>query len=274
MNNIFDLTNKVVVITGGSGMLGQKYAETICELNGVPIIIDIDRGEIESVVENLNKEFGPAFGIQSDITSEKSIINACDTILKKYEHIDVLINNAALTVRGVSERAADFFLPLEEYPIEIWDEMVNVNLTGHFICSKIIGREMIKNKSGNIINISSEIGLISPDQRIYEGIKNPYSDGPLNNPPGYSATKAGLIYMTKYLASCWGKYNIRVNTLCPGGVYDGHDEKFLFNYSRLVPMDRMAQKDEYKGAIAFLSSNASSYMTGSVVVIDGGKTCW
>ena len=152
--------------------------------------------------------------------------------------------------------------------------MLNVNLTGHFICSKVFGREMIKNKSGNIINISSEIGIISPDQRIYEGIKNPYSDGPLNNPPGYSATKAGLIYMTKYLASCWGNYNIRVNVLCPGGVYDGHDEKFVVNYSRLVPMDRMAQKDEYKAAIAFLSSNASSYMTGSVLVIDGGKTCW
>ena len=163
---------------------------------------------------------------------------------------------------------------MEEYPIDIWEKMVDVNLTGHFICSKVFGKEMIKNKSGNIINISSEIGLISPDQRIYKGIKNPYSDGPLNNPPAYSATKAGLISLTRYLSSAWGKYNIRVNVLCPGGVFDGHDEKFVENYSNLVPMDRMANKDEYIGAIAFLSSDASSFMTGSILVIDGGKTAW
>ena len=274
MKNIYTLDGKTVVITGGTGMLGKKHAEVICELKGVPIILDVNKKKIENVVDNLIRDHGPAYGIVADITNEESILNASKVILKKYKSIDVLINNAALTVRGVSTRAADFFLPLEEYPIEIWEEMLNVNLTGHFICSKVFGKEMIKNNSGNIINISSEIGLISPDQRIYEGIKNPYSDGPLNNPPGYSATKAGLIYMTKYLASFWGKYNVRVNALCPGGVYDGHDERFVSNYSRLVPMDRMAGKDEYKAAIGFLSSNASSYMTGGVLVIDGGKTCW
>jgi NAD(P)-dependent dehydrogenase (short-subunit alcohol dehydrogenase family) len=270
----YDLTDKIVVITGGAGMLGQRHAEVVCELKGVPVILDIDQDRIDVVVDRLNKDYGVGFGLSADIASERNIKEAVDHIVSKFGSIHVLINNAALTARGMAERAADCFASFEDYRLDIWEEMVKVNLTGHFICSKLIGKHMIQKKHGVIINIASEIGLIGPDQRIYKGIKNPYTGGPLSNPPGYSVTKAGLIHMTKYLAACWGQHNIRVNTLCPGGVYDNHEENFVKNYSNLVPLARMAFKDEYKGAIAFLATDASSFMTGSTLVVDGGKTCW
>ncbi len=270
----FNLQGKQVLITGGSGVLGEKHAEVICDLGGSPIISDIENESTQNLVNKLQNKYNTGIGLVADISDEEDMKRAIKSILGKVNRIDVLINNAALTARGMAERAADFFECFEDYKYDAWKEMINVNLTGHFIVSKLVGKLMIQQRSGVIINIASEIGLIGPDQRIYRGIKNPYNDGPLSSPPSYPLTKAGVIYLTKYLDACWGKYNVRINTLCPGGVFDNHEKKFVKNYSNLVPLARMAQKDEYKGAIAFLATDASSFMTGSTLVVDGGKTCW
>ena len=274
MNKQFEINNKVVIITGGAGMLGTRYANLVCDLGGIPIIIDIDKDKINKVVKKLKKKNINSFGYSANIQNESEIIKKKKLIIKKYKRIDILINNAALTAKGMSNKGSDFFKALEEYPLDLWEKLIDVNLTGHFICSKIFGKNMIKNRSGIIVNVSSEIGLISPDKRIYKGIKNPYSKGPLNNPPPYSATKAGLIQMSNYLSIKWAKYNVRVNSFCPGGVFDNHDKKFVKRYSNLVPMGRMAFKDEYLGPIAFLISNASYAINGKTLVVDGGKTSW
>ena len=274
MINEYNLKGKNILITGGAGMLGKRHAEVVCELGGTPIILDVDQDSNDKIINYIKNNYGRGLGAVANISDEENMKKAIDYIITELKHIDVLINNAALTARGMADRATDFFDCFEDYKYDVWKEMINVNLTGHFISTKLVGKLMIQQRSGVIINIASEIGLIGPDQRIYKGIKNPYTGGPLSSPPCYPLTKAGVIYMTKYLAACWGKYNVRINTLCPGGVFDNHEEKFVNNYSNLVPLARMADKDEYKGSIAFLATDASSFMTGSTLVVDGGKTCW
>jgi len=272
--NIFSLINKVCIITGGAGLLGTKHTETVIEAGGTPVILDIDDEKINKVIMTLNKKYGKkVFGLNVDITSKEALEAAKKAILKKYKRIDVLINNAANNPKLDNKATLPTWMRLENFPLEMWNQDINVGLTGAFLASQVFGFEMAKKKRGVILNISSELGIIGPDQRIYrkKGLKE--NEQPVK-PVTYPVVKSAIIGLTKYMATYWADKGIRINALCPGGVYNNQDDAFVKKLTNLIPLGRMADKDEYKATILYLISDASSYMTGSVVVVDGGRTAW
>lgn len=271
----FSLKDQVAVITGGAGMLGIQHAEAVAELGGIAILMDHSEDNLQKAVPHLTELFGNQIvGVHGDVTEKKDIEAVVQTALKKFGRIDILINNSSMTVKGGTEKYGNYFAPFEEYPLELWQKALHINLSGLFLCTQRIGKVMCEQKKGVIVNIASVAGVVGPDHRIYQGIKNQYGGPPFNTPISYTATKSAIVGMTRYLATYWAPFNIRINSLSPGGVYDGHDETFVKNYTYRVPLGRMANRDEYKGAIAFLASDASSYMTGSNLIIDGGWTAW
>ena len=274
VKDMFNLSGKVAVITGGAGLLGSKHAEAIAEMGGIPILLDMDEEKLKEKAAYLREKYSAECdGILADITSKSQILSAVGQILEKYHEVDILVNNAALTVKRGSEKFKDYFASFEEYPLDLWEMALRVNLTGTFLVTQAIGKEMVKQGKGVILNIASDVGVISPDHRIYRKTAD-YKGMPFNTPISYSVSKAALIHFTKYLATYWADKNIRVNSLSPAGVYDGHDPEFVKKLTNLIPLGRMADRDEYKGAIVFLVSDASSFMTGANLIIDGGRTCW
>ena len=268
----FDLTGKVAVITGGAGLLGEKHAEAIAEFGGIPILLDInEKIGIEKSKRISNKYQVDCKFFYCDITDESQIISIRDSLLSMFGHTDILINNAAIDPKVDAKREKNLSR-LENFPIEQWNMELAVGLTGAMLCSKIYGNEMAKKDKGVILNISSDLGIIAPDQRIYKKEGLPENEQPVK-PVTYSVIKHGLVGLTKYLATYWqGK--VRCNTLCPGGLYTGQPEEFVNKISDLISMGRMANPDEYKAAIVFMVSDASSYMNGSSMVIDGGRSIW
>tara|TARA_Y100000361_G_C11158824_1_gene345846 strand:+ start:954 stop:1781 length:828 start_codon:yes stop_codon:yes gene_type:complete len=275
MKNLFDLTDKVALITGGGGLLGPKHAEAIIEYGGKVILADWHEDRVKLKAEDLNKKYNKniAIGVYMDVTNKNSIEN----VLNNFPNIDILINNAAKDPKvkkgeGNLKPTSRFEIMTEEY----WKEGIDAAINGTFLVSQAVANKM-KTKSdkikGVILNISSDLGVIAPDQRIYrkEGVAE---DEQNVKPITYSAAKWAVIGMTKYLGVYFAKEGIRVNALSPTGVYNNHPEDFVKKLSNIIPMGRMADIDEYKGAIVFLCSDASSYMTGENVVIDGGKTVW
>ena len=270
----FDLTNKVAVITGGAGLLGIQHAEAIAEYGGNPVILDIDLKKAERASKNIENKFNVrSAGLKVDITSQTSVLNIFEKIIHTFSKVDILINNAANDPKVKKKDEAKPWSRFEEFPIDIWNQDIAVGLTGAFICSKVFGSHMASNKKGVILNIASDLGVIAPDQRIYEKPNKPKHMQEVK-PVTYSVVKTGIIGLTKYLATYWANDNIRVNSISPGGVYNDQPDDFVEKLTNLIPMKRMATKDEYKSAIVFLVSEASSYMTGSNLVIDGGRTCW
>lgn len=269
----FDITGMVCVVTGGAGLIGKKHAEAVIEGGGIPVLLDISLNALKSAKETLIKTYSYA-NIEialADITDRANIQLVCNDLVKKYGHIDALINNAANNpkVEGGSQNlAATKFV---DFPVEVWDADLKVGLTGALICAQVFGAQMEKQGKGVIINIGSDYGIISPDQRIYrkEGIPE---DEQIIKPISYSVVKHGIMGMTKYLAAYWGKSGIRVNTLCPASLYNGQDEEFVSKISKLIPMGRMSDPDEYVGTVLYMLSDASSYMTGATVLLDGGRT--
>lgn len=275
IHSLFDLTGRVAFITGGAGLLGQKHAEAIAEAGGHVVLVDQDRPRVREASKTVAQRHGvKTLGLACDITREEEVKETVEKAVKEFRKIDILINNAAMTAKEGTRSQNDYFAPFEDYPLQLWERALAVNLTGLFLCTQAVGRVMVRQKRGVVVNIASTAGVVGPHHAIYQGVKSPYSGKPFNTPIAYSTTKAGVINFTRYLATYWAKHNIRVNALSPGGVYDGHDPAFVKNYSSLVPMDRMAEQDEYKGAILFLVSDASSYMTGTNLIVDGGLTSW
>jgi NAD(P)-dependent dehydrogenase (short-subunit alcohol dehydrogenase family) len=263
IQKIFDLTDKVVIITGSSGMLGTQYAYGLSECGANVILADIDISKSKITEKQIKKKFSTdPMSIKLDLTNKESILSMTSLILKKYSKIDVLINNAAY--QGNSKIRSSGFENLE---LETWNQAIDVNLTGVFLCCQSIGKQMIKQKSGNIINIASTYGLVGPDQRIY-------GKSGQNSAIFYAATKSAILNLTRYLATYWEGKGIRVNTFSPGGVENNQDPNFIKRYSKKTPLGRMAKKDEYVGSMIFLASDASSYMTGSNLIVDGGWTAW
>jgi len=268
----FDMTDKVTVITGGAGMLGVKHAEAIAEFGGIPILLDIDKKSSTEKASKISNEYQVDCEFKlCDITDESKISSVRDLLLSKYGRIDILINNATIDPK-VDAKSEKNLSRLENFPIDQWNLELSVGLTGSMLCSKVFGTEMANNGKGVILNISSDLGIIAPDQRIYKKEGLPENKQPVK-PVTYSVIKHGLIGLTKYLATYWpGK--VRCNALCPGGIYADQPEDFVQRLTDLIPLGRMAKNDEYKGAVQFLCSDASAYLNGAVIPMDGGRSCW
>jgi NAD(P)-dependent dehydrogenase (short-subunit alcohol dehydrogenase family) len=273
LNELFSLKGRVAVITGGAGLLGTKHAEIIAEAGGIPVLIDLAGANPAIRAEAISREFNvPCLGLAGDITDLAQLENMRDTILERFERIDILINNAANNPK-MEKREGTNFSRLEDFPIEIWEADLRVGLMGAFLCSRVFGTEMARRKSGVILNIASDLAVIAPDQRLYREPGVPEGEQPVK-PVTYSVVKSGLIGLTRYLATYWNDSGVRANAISPGGIYNRQPEDFVQRLSQLIPMGRMAHADEYKGAILFLCSDASSYMTGANLVVDGGRSCW
>ena len=273
MTDRFRLDNKVVVVTGGAGLLGLKHAEAVAEAGGIPVLLDVDGHCAKKAADRIKEKFGKnCIAIEGDVTSESAVRQMIKSLLNDFGHIDVLINNAAFNPKVAPEESTAF-TRFENYSLEQWEKELSVGLTGSFICSKAIGPIMADKGYGVITNVSSDLGLIAPDQRIYalEGLQE---DAQPVKPVTYSVVKHGIIGLTRYLATYWAHRGVRSNALCPGGVYVDQPDDFVQNLTNLIPLGRMAQSDDYKGAIQFLCSDASAYMNGAIVVIDGGRSCW
>lgn len=269
----FMIKDKVCVITGGAGLLGRKHAEAVLEGKGIPILLDISIERLEKSKEILRGEY-PNSELEifvADIIDKNDLQKIRDILLEKYGHIDVLINNAANNPKvegGSNNLAATIFT---EFSTDIWNADIAVGLTGALLCSQVFGKVMEQQEKGVILNIGSDYAIIAPDQRIYRKNGVPEEEQ-IIKPISYSVVKHGLIGMTKYLAAYWAKKGIRVNTLCPASLYNGQNEEFVNKISELIPMGRMSEPEEYVCTILYMISEASSYMTGATVILDGGRT--
>lgn len=273
VENLFRLDGRVAVITGGAGLLGYQHAVTIAELGGLPVLLDINAEGLAANVARLAAESGcEALPLVVDITDLKALQEACAAILERHGKIDILINNAARNPKVESSDGKDFSR-LENFPWEQWQLDLDVGLGGAFNCAKVFGSRMAAQGGGVIVNIASDLGVIAPDQRLYRVDGKAAEEQPVK-PVTYSVVKHGLIGLTKYLATYWCEQGVRCNALSPGGVYAGQNEVFLGKLSQLIPLGRMARVDEYRGALAFLCSDASSYMNGANLVVDGGRSTW
>lgn len=271
MSNLFSLKGKTIFITGGAGLLGSKHAEAVVEYGGRAIIADIDYSKAKDVSDKINAQHSGALATPCyvDITKKESV----ELAVSEFNKIDVLINNAALDPKV--EKGLQSINRFENIDIHMWQSFMSVSLEGAFLCSQVVSQKMLETDvSGVIINIASDLGVIAPDQRLYRDTSLPEAEQPVK-PVTYSVAKWGLIGLTKYLSTYFADKNIRVNSLSPGGVYNDQLPKdFVGRLEDLIPLHRMANINDYKGAIVFLCSNASSYMTGHNLIIDGGRSVW
>lgn len=271
VQNAFDLTGRVALVTGGPGLLGKEFCRTLAEAGAAVAVVDIDAAGCSVVAADLISQGYPALAVPTDITQPEAVQNMVSTVLQAFGRLDILVNSAALDPKfdpqHLGPGASGAF---EDYPLASWQQALDVNLTGMFLCCQAAVKPMLAQKKGVIINICSTYGLGGPDQRIYEKPGQPKRYKPVY----YTVTKAGVLGMTKYLATYYGEQNIRVNALTPGGVYNNHDEDFVRAYAYRTVMGRMAQPHEMNGALLFLASDASTYMTGNNLVVDGGWTAW
>ena len=265
---LFDLTEKVIILTGSAGRLGTNYAHALSAAGSNVILVDIDNKKNIELGNTLSKKYKTKpLVCNIDITKKSELSLIRKQILKKYGKIDGLVNNAFYSPRTNIEKSA---MKFEKFDLNLWNEVIAVNLTSVFLCCQEFGKIMAKQKAGgSIVNISSIYGINGADQRIYGTSK-------LNSPPSYAATKGAIVNLTRYLAAYWNRKNIRVNTMTLGGVLDKSymDNNFIKNYSHKTMLGRMANNDEYNGGLLFLLSNASAYMTGANLIIDGGWSAW
>jgi 2-deoxy-D-gluconate 3-dehydrogenase len=273
----FDLTGRVAVVTGGPGLLGKEFCRILAEAGASVVVADINSDGVNALTTQLIKNGYHALGVATDITQPDSVHALFHETLSTFGRLDILVNSAALDPKFDPEALAEMAKrgavsgAFEDYPLESWKAALDVNLTGMFLCCQAAVKPMLaQGMKGSIINICSTYGLVAPDQRIYqrEGKQTSFK------PVYYSVTKAGVLGLTRYLSAYYAGTEIRVNALTPGGVFNNHDEVFLKAYTARTVMGRMANKDEMNGALLFLASDASSYMTGSNLVVDGGWTAW
>jgi len=270
MEEIFSLKGKLAVITGGAGLLGQKHAEAIVQAGGQVVLVDINKDALDAAAAKLPKE---TICVSCDITDENMVKRTRNIIKKRLRRRpDILINNAAIDPKFEKNSKINKSR-LENFDINQWNTELSVGLTGAMICTKIFGADMADAGGGVILNIASDLGVIAPDQRLYRDEK--LADEMQNvKPVTYSVIKHGLIGLTKYTATYWADKGVRCNSLVPGGVFNNHPDEFVQRISSLIPMGRMADIDEYKGAVIFICSGAGSYMNGASLVLDGGRSIW
>ncbi len=268
--DLFKLTNKVAVVTGGAGILGAEFCNALCELGASVACLDVHETSLYNIVQTLQDKYGKnkIEGFLCDVSAGLSVNQAINEVVKCFSRVDILLNNAATKTKDVN----DFFTPFSDFSLDIWREVMSVNLDGMFLMAQAVGKYMVEQRQGAIVQTASIYSLMAPDNRIYEG--SYYLGREINTPAVYTASKAGVIGLTKHLATLWADYGIRVNALCPGGVSSGQNEVFDKKYSARVPMGRMAQKVDIVGPMMFLASDASNYMTGQVLYADGGLSAW
>lgn len=268
VNGMFRLDGKVAVVTGGTGILGRGYCRAMAQSGAAVVVADLDQEACDRLAREIADETGArVLGLAVDLSSEQAIIDWAKALLDRCGVVDVLMNNAAAKADG-------FFAPLEKYRLQTWNEVMAVNVNALFLAVRELGPGMADRGRGSIINVSSIYGVVGPDQRIYEGSWYEDLGGSINTPMIYAATKGAVVSITRYLATYWGPKGLRVNCVTPGGVASGQNEEFDRRYSARVPMGRMARADEMIGAVLYLASDASSYVNGQNIIVDGGWTAW
>jgi NAD(P)-dependent dehydrogenase (short-subunit alcohol dehydrogenase family) len=268
--NLFELGGKTALVTGAVGILGQRFCRGLAEFGANVVAVDLDSDRCAAFAAELQRDYGrEALGLACDVANPASVANMVVDAVNRFGAIDILHNNAA-------SKSADldaFFACTEEYSLSEWRKIMAVNVDGMFLVAQAVGGQMQKQKTGgSIIQTASIYGILSSDKRIYEG--SFYLGRQISNPAVYSTSKAAVVGLTRYLAANWGDAGIRVNALVPGGVESGQNDTFKTRYSARIPLGRMAQADEMVGALLYLASNASSYVTGHCLVVDGGLSAW
>lgn len=268
------MREKVVVVTGAAGLLGRKHVEAIAQYGGTPILLDLHQETIEKLAQELQEKYDvEAVGFTVDITNECEIEENANNVMKRFGRIDGLVNNAANNPK-VEDQDGKNFSRLEHFPLEIWNQDIAVGLTGAYLSAKHYGSKIAEGKCGGVIvNISSDLGLIAPDQRLYMKEGLPWEMQSVK-PVTYSVVKSGLIGLTRYLATYWADLSVRCNAICPGGVNNGQPDEFLKKVSSRIPLNRLAEPNEYQGTLVWMLSDASSYLNGAVIAVDGGRTTW
>jgi NAD(P)-dependent dehydrogenase (short-subunit alcohol dehydrogenase family) len=266
----FALGGKVAVVTGAAGLLGREHASALAEAGAHVVALDRSADEVRSLATAIARRTGVgALAVGADVRDDADLRRARDEVLGRFGKIDVLVNNAA--INDAVERRTGPPITFEEYPLAAWRLTLDVNVTGVFLCCQILGAEMARRGYGSIINIASTYGIVAPNQKLYRdaaGVQTMYKSA------AYSTSKGAVLSLTRHLAAYWGARGVRVNALSPGGVENGQDEVFVGRYAERTPLARMAKPTDYKGAIVFLASEASSYLTGANIVVDGGFTVW
>lgn len=255
--------NDVVLLTGGGGIIGRAITTDLAARGHTVVVVDRDLESAQNAAALVAD--GSARAYQCDIADRAALVDLRETVIAEVGNVTALICNAAT-------KSDNFFAPYEEFPLGDWDEVMATNLTGPMLCAQVFGAPLAAVGKGSIVNVLSIYGIVAPDQRIYEG--SLYEGRPINTPAVYSASKAGLWGLTKYLASYWGAAGVRVNAVTPGGVFSGQNDRFVENYSRRTMLGRMAKAEEIAAAVAFLVSDSSSYVTGQNIIVDGGLTAW
>jgi NAD(P)-dependent dehydrogenase (short-subunit alcohol dehydrogenase family) len=268
----FKLDGKAALITGASGLLGVEHAKALLESGATVVLTDIDSHNLSKAGKDLTNIYGKERVVckTMNVTSEENIQSVADELMDDKIAINILINNAAIDPKVNKDNIIETSR-LENFLLDDWNFQLSVGLTGAMLCSKVFGTEMAKNKNGVILNIASDLSVFAPDQRLYKKTGVRWDEQPVK-PVTYSVIKHGLVGLTKYLSTYWAEQGVRCNALSPGGVYNGQNSTFVQNLSSLIPIGRMANKDEYQAAVQFLCSDASSYMNGQNIVIDGGRS--
>jgi NAD(P)-dependent dehydrogenase (short-subunit alcohol dehydrogenase family) len=269
---MFQLGSKVAIVTGATGLLGREHCHALAAAGARVVVADLDQATCAAFADELAKKHGcPALGQSVDITAPASVQALLDAALAAFDRVDVLVNNAAIDDKAVGARADAESTAFERYPLAAWQRMLEVNVTGTFLCCQVVGGHMAERGTGSIINVASTYGLVAPDQRLYrraDGTQAFYKSA------AYPASKGAVLALTRHLAAYWGG-KVRVNALCPGGVgTPDTDPAFAERYASRTPIGRMAERTDYHGAVVFLASDEAAYMTGAQLVVDGGWTCW
>lgn len=269
----FGLHGRVALVTGALGLLGRAHARALRASGASVVVTDLSEGGCAELARELSDDGpgAPALGLAMDVTRRESIQVVRDRVLGTFERLDVLVNNAAVNDRFESPEAGAELSRFESYPLELWERSLTVNVTGVFLCSQVLGAPMARAGKGSIVNVASTYGLVGPDQGLY---RKPDGTQDFFKSAAYPATKGAVIAFTRFLAAYWGACGVRVNALCPGGVENRQAAHFQEAYGRRTPLGRMARPEEIAAAVAYLASDAASYVTGSALVVDGGFTAW